>query len=214
MKPWVDIIHENSICLGGHKDHVFACLCHMLYCIETSTRYNLAFFILKRIEKTQNKPKELLPYGMLLTRLFKHVVSVFLELAIDHYISHDRVMHPLALYYKRKRSDHGKKRPRESNASSSSTTLNHPSSSRPLYDTIDENDDESFHSNSSSLSQNVSSSSNVVPRVCQNPPHESHNLNTYLSETINLQTQQRDAHREGLRSIGQALKTMMSGKRK
>ncbi|GKA54803.1 hypothetical protein Tco_0753752 [Tanacetum coccineum] len=117
------------------------------------------------MEKTQNKPKELLPYGKILTRLFKHVVSIFLELAIDHYISHDRVMHPFAPHYERKtRSDHGKKRPRESNASSSSTTLNHPSSSHPLDDTIDENDDESFHSNSSSLSQNVSSSSNVVPR--------------------------------------------------
>nr|GEV51189.1 copia protein [Tanacetum cinerariifolium] len=50
------------------------------------------------------------------------------------------------------RSDHGNKRPHESNASSSSNTLNHPSSSRPLDDTIDVNDDESFHSNSSSPS--------------------------------------------------------------
>nr|GEZ16493.1 hypothetical protein [Tanacetum cinerariifolium] len=124
-------------------------------------------------------------------------------------------MHPLAPHYERKtRSDHGKTRPRESNASFSSTTLNHPSSSRSLDDTIDKNDDESFHSNSSSLSQNVSSSSNVVPRVRQNPPHEIHNLNTYLSETINLQTQQRDDHQEGLRSIGQALKNMMGGKQK
>ncbi|GJV28132.1 hypothetical protein Tco_1384580 [Tanacetum coccineum] len=91
MKPWVDIIRENAICLGGYKDPV-----------------------------------------------------------IDHYVSHDQVIHPLAPYYERKtRSDHGKKRPRESNASSSSTTLNHPSSSRPLDDTIDVNDDESFHSNSS-----------------------------------------------------------------
>nr|GEY80533.1 copia protein [Tanacetum cinerariifolium] len=187
----VDIIRENAICLGGHKDHDSACLCHMLYCIETSTRYNLAFFILKRMEKSRNKPMELLPYGMLLTRLFKHVVSVFPKLAIDHYLSHDRVMHPLAPHYQRKtRSDHGKKRPRELNASSSCTTLNHPSSSRPLNDTIDVNDNKSVHSNSSSPSQNVFSPSNVVPRVRQNPPHESHNLNTYLSETINLQTQQ------------------------
>ncbi|GJS52935.1 hypothetical protein Tco_0626297 [Tanacetum coccineum] len=163
MKPWVDIIRENAICLGGHKDHVFACLCHMLYCIESSTPYNLAFFILKRMEKTRNKPKELLPYGMLLTRLFKHVVSVFLELVIDHYLSHDRVMHPFALYYERKtRSDHGKKRPRESNASSSSTTQKHPSSSLPLDAIVDKNDEESFHSNSSSPSQNISSS---VPYV-------------------------------------------------
>ncbi|GJR06043.1 hypothetical protein Tco_0529027 [Tanacetum coccineum] len=167
------------------------------------------------MEKTRNKLKELLPYGMLLTRLFKHVVSVFPELAIDHYISYDRVMHPLAPHYERKtRSNHGKKRPRESNASSSPTTLNHPSSSRPLDDTIDENDDESFHFNSSSPSQNISSSSNVVSRVRQNPPHKSHNLNTYLSETINLQTQQRDAHLEGLMSIGQVLKNIMGGKQK
>ncbi|GJT91522.1 retrovirus-related pol polyprotein from transposon TNT 1-94 [Tanacetum coccineum] len=134
MKPWVDIIRENAICQGGHKDHT--------------------------------------------------------------------------------RSNHGKKRPRDSNTSSSSTTLNHPSSSRPLDDTIDENDKESFHSNSSSPSQNVYSSSNVGSRVRENPTHESQYLNTYLSKTINLQTQQRDAHREGLRSIGQALKDMMSGKRK
>ncbi|GKC31238.1 hypothetical protein Tco_1038532 [Tanacetum coccineum] len=167
------------------------------------------------MEKTRNKPKELLPYGMLLTRLFKHVVSVFPDLAIDHYLSHDRVMHPLTPHYERKtRSDHGKKRPRESNASSSSTTLNHPSLSHPLDDIVDVNDEESFHSNSSSPSQNVSSSSNIVPRVHQNLPQESHDLNTYLSKTINLQTQQRDAHREALRSIGQALKDMMSGKRK
>ncbi|GJT25770.1 hypothetical protein Tco_0895707 [Tanacetum coccineum] len=71
-------------------------------------------------------------------------------------------MHPFAPHYERKtRSDHGKKRPRDSNASSSSTTLNHPSLSHPLDDTIDENDEESFHSNSSSPSQNVSSSSKV-----------------------------------------------------
>ncbi|GJT83668.1 hypothetical protein Tco_1058010 [Tanacetum coccineum] len=136
---------------GGHKDHVSAYLCHMIYCIETFTRYNLAFFVIKRMEKTRSKPKELLPYRMLLTRLFKHVVSVFPELEIDRYISHDRVMHPLAPHYERKtRSDRGKKRPRESNARSSSTTLNYPSSSHPLDDSIDENNDESFHSNPSS----------------------------------------------------------------
>ncbi|GJS16617.1 hypothetical protein Tco_0411089 [Tanacetum coccineum] len=92
--------------------------------------------------------------------------------------------------------------------------LKNPSSSLPLEAIVDENDDESFHSTSSSLpSQNISSSSNVIPRVIPNPPHESHNLNTYLSETINIQTQQREAHRKGLRSIGQAIKDMMSGKR-
>ncbi|GKE05357.1 hypothetical protein Tco_1397375 [Tanacetum coccineum] len=214
MKPWVDIVHENVICLGGHRDHVSACLCHMLYCIETSTPYNLIFFILKRMEKTRFKPKELLHYGMLLTRLFKHVMYVSPGLAFDHHLSHDRAMHPLAPHYERKtRADQGMKRHRELNASSSSTTQNHPSSSLPLDHMVDENDDESFQSNSSSPSQQVSSSSNVASRVRQNPSHESHDLNPFLSETITLQTQQRDAHRDGLRSIRQALKNMMGGKR-
>ncbi|GKB51747.1 hypothetical protein Tco_0902500 [Tanacetum coccineum] len=154
---------------------------------QTSTPYNLAFFILKRMEKTRFKPMELIPYGMLLTRLFKHVVSVSPELAFDHYRSHDRAMHLLAPHYERKtRADQGMKRPRESNASSSSTTQNHPSSSLLLNYMVDENDDQSFHSHSASPSQQVSSLSNVASRVRQNP---SHDLNTFLSETITLQTQ-------------------------
>ncbi|GJW08725.1 hypothetical protein Tco_1571148 [Tanacetum coccineum] len=95
--------NKKTIVVGGHMDHVSACLCHMLYCIETSTPYNLAFFILKRMEKTRSKPKELLPYGMLLTRLFKHIVSISPELAFDHYLAHDRAMHPLALIISERR---------------------------------------------------------------------------------------------------------------
>nr|GEW57410.1 hypothetical protein [Tanacetum cinerariifolium] len=60
--------NKKTIVVGGHKDHVSAYLCHMLYCIERSTPHNLAFLILKRMEKTRFKPKDLLPYGMLLTR--------------------------------------------------------------------------------------------------------------------------------------------------
>ncbi|GKB25157.1 hypothetical protein Tco_0864558 [Tanacetum coccineum] len=80
---------------------------------------------------------------------------------------------------------------------SSSTTLNHPSSSHPLDDIVNVNDEESFRSNSSSPSQTVSSSSNVVSRFLQNPPYKSQHLNTYLSETIDLQTQHRDDHWKG-----------------
>ncbi|GJU51364.1 retrovirus-related pol polyprotein from transposon TNT 1-94 [Tanacetum coccineum] len=135
--------------IGGHRDHVPACLCHMIYCIETSTNE------WKGLEKN---PKVILPYGMLLTRLFNHVVSNFPELAIDHYILYDRVMHPLAPYYERKKwSDHGTKRCRDSNPSSSSTALNHSSSSHHL----DENDDESSHSSTPSLPQLISSLSTL-----------------------------------------------------
>nr|GEX39088.1 retrovirus-related Pol polyprotein from transposon TNT 1-94 [Tanacetum cinerariifolium] len=105
----------------------------------------------------------------------------------DNYLSFDHVMHPFAPHYERKtRSDHGKKRPRESNASSSFATQNHPSSSLPLDAMIDENNDESSHPNSYSPSKQVSSSSTVISIVRQNPSCESHNLDIFLSETINL----------------------------
>ncbi|GJZ44744.1 hypothetical protein Tco_0592340 [Tanacetum coccineum] len=93
---------------------------------------------------------------------------------------------PLTLKRLSVSSDTLKKRPHDSNASSSSTTLNHPSLSHPLDDIVDVNDEESFRSISSSPSQNISSSSNVVY----------------------------DDHRKGLRSIGKTLKDMMSGRRK
>nr|GEV14362.1 copia protein [Tanacetum cinerariifolium] len=115
---------------------------------------------------------------MLLSRLFKHVVSVSPKLAINNYPSFDLVMHPLAPHCEGKTQvDRGKKRPRESNASSSSSTLNHPPSSHPLDDSIDENDDESFYFNPFSPSHNISSSSNDVSRVHQNPPRESGSKN-------------------------------------
>ncbi|GJR62667.1 hypothetical protein Tco_1504829 [Tanacetum coccineum] len=65
--------NKKTVVVGGHKDHVSACLCHMLYCIEISTLYNLAFFILKRMEKTRFKPKELLPYGTDKSKIKKRV---------------------------------------------------------------------------------------------------------------------------------------------
>ncbi|GJZ48192.1 hypothetical protein Tco_0602024 [Tanacetum coccineum] len=123
------------------------------------------------MEKTRFKPKELYLMVLLLTRLFKHVVSISPELAFDHYLSYDRFMYPLAPHYERKpQADRGKKRPRESNASSSSNTQNPPSSSLQIDDIVEDNDNESSHSNPSSPSQNVSSSSHNVSGLIKTSP--------------------------------------------
>ncbi|GKC53253.1 hypothetical protein Tco_1075998 [Tanacetum coccineum] len=200
---------------GVHHDHVLACLCHMLYCIETSTKYNIAFFILKRMQSIQNTPKAILPYGMLLTRSFTHIVSNFPESSNDRYILCDRVMHPFAPHYERKkRSNHGTKRCRSSNPSSSSNVLHHPSSSHHTNENNDGNDEESFHSNTSSPTQLVNSLSNIIPRVFENPPHEDKTLHSYQTEILNHQSQHRDEHRKGFRSIRNALKNVMRSKKK
>ncbi|GJZ85495.1 pentatricopeptide repeat-containing protein [Tanacetum coccineum] len=107
--------------------------------------------------------------------------------------------------------DHGTKRFRQSNPSSSSNTLDHSSSSHYVDENIDENDKESSHSNTPSPSQLINSLSNVVPRVFENPPHENQTTHTYQTKILNHQNQHRDEHRKGLRSIGRALKNAVRG---
>ncbi|GKE77110.1 hypothetical protein Tco_1543230 [Tanacetum coccineum] len=167
------------------------------------------------MESIRNTPKANLPYEMLLTRLFTHIVSSFPELLNDRYILCDRVMHPLGPYYERKmRSDHGTKRCRSSNPSSSFNVLDQPSSSHNIDENDDRNDEESFHSNTPSPSQLINFLSNVVPRVFENPPHEIQTMHTYQNEILNHKSQHRDEHRKGLRPIGRALKNATRGTKK
>ncbi|GJT06767.1 pentatricopeptide repeat-containing protein [Tanacetum coccineum] len=120
MKPWVDIIWENVFFLGGNRDHVPACLCYMLYCIARSEKFNLAFFIAKRMEFVTKQARLILTYGMLLTRLFKFVMDESPELFNESYVLYDRVMYPLTAQQERKtRKDYDMKRGRHSTSSSS-----------------------------------------------------------------------------------------------
>ncbi|GJX72934.1 hypothetical protein Tco_0311529 [Tanacetum coccineum] len=83
------------LCLSRNQDHIPACLAHMLYCVATSTQYNLAFFVAKRIEFIRSRRGYILPYGMLLTRLFRHVMDEYPRIQSDQYGFIDRVMLPL-----------------------------------------------------------------------------------------------------------------------
>ena len=162
------------------------------------------------MKSVRNLPKAVLPYGMLLTRLFTHIVSIVPELSNDRYILCDHVMHSLAPHYERKtRSDHGTKRSRSSNPSSSSNVIHHSSSSHHVDENVDEIDEESSHSNTPSPSQLVHLITTTTPRFFENPPHEDQTLHSYQTEIINHQRQLRDEQRKGLRSIGKALKDIM-----
>ncbi|GKE37341.1 hypothetical protein Tco_1460746 [Tanacetum coccineum] len=77
MKQWEELIRENVFGLGGHRDHLLACLTHMLYCVVAEEQYNLAYFFVKRIECAKATPTTNLPYGMFLTRLYRHVMETY-----------------------------------------------------------------------------------------------------------------------------------------
>ncbi|GKB05497.1 hypothetical protein Tco_0833692 [Tanacetum coccineum] len=111
MKRWEELIRENVFGLGGHRDHLPASLAHMLYCIVAEEQYNLAYFFVKRIECARATSTANLPYGMFLTRLYRHVMEHYPHLDNGIYNAVDRVMRPLALKQTRKlQSDRGKAR--------------------------------------------------------------------------------------------------------
>ncbi|GJS66482.1 hypothetical protein Tco_0681046 [Tanacetum coccineum] len=122
--------------LGGHRDHLPACLAHMLYCVVAEEQYNLAYFIVKRIQCARYTPTANLPYGMFLTRLYRHVMETYPHLDNGIYDIVDRVMRPLALKQTRRpRSDHGKAR-----HSISSSSSHHQGTSSHQNDDDDDDD--------------------------------------------------------------------------
>ncbi|GJR33271.1 hypothetical protein Tco_1109503 [Tanacetum coccineum] len=97
MKRWEELIRENVFGLGGHRDHLPASLVHMLYCIVAEVQYNLAYFFVKRIECARATSTANLPYGMFLTRLYRHIKQLYPHLDNGIYNVVDHVMRPLAL---------------------------------------------------------------------------------------------------------------------
>ncbi|GJY12583.1 pentatricopeptide repeat-containing protein [Tanacetum coccineum] len=141
LKPLEEIIRDNIFCLGGNRDHVPTYLCYMLYYVVYSEKFNLAYFMAKRMDWVTKQKRLILPYGMLLTHLFKVIMNENCELYNESYVLYDRVMNPLAAQQERNpRKDCGTRRGRHS-TSSSSSAFDQPSSSH-LNDDDDDDDDD------------------------------------------------------------------------
>ncbi|GJX88043.1 hypothetical protein Tco_0340057 [Tanacetum coccineum] len=127
------IRHQEKV-----EDHVPACLCYMLYYVVNSEKFNLAYYMAKRMEWVTKQARYILTYCMLLTRLFKFIFDENPKLQNESYVLYDRVMNPLAVQLERKpRKDHGMRRGRH--FTSSSSTFDQPSSSH-LNDDDDDDD--------------------------------------------------------------------------
>nr|GEX18965.1 copia protein [Tanacetum cinerariifolium] len=139
LKPLEEIIRENSFCMWDNRDHILACLCYMLYCVVHSEKFNLAYYMAKLIEWVTKQKRLILPYGMLLTRLFKFVMNENHDLYNESYVLYDRFMNPITAQQERKtRKDNCMRRGRHS--TSSSFAFDQPSSSH-LNDDDDRNDE-------------------------------------------------------------------------
>ncbi|GJZ90417.1 hypothetical protein Tco_0662344 [Tanacetum coccineum] len=156
---------------GGNRDHVPACLCYMLYCVVHSEKFNLAYFMAKRMEWVTRQKRLILPYGMLLTRLFKVIMNENPELNNESYVLYDDVHEiPLAAQQERKpRKDRGTRRGRHS--TSSSSAFDQPSSSHLNDDDDDGNGEGTSRASTPSPIRYVNSLTNQVLQFFQNPPN-------------------------------------------
>ncbi|GJZ27011.1 hypothetical protein Tco_0571264 [Tanacetum coccineum] len=126
---------------------------------EEIEKFNLAYFMEKRMEWVTKQARLILPYGMLLTRLFDFIISEYPELKNESYVLYDRVMTPLAAQLERKpRRDRGTRRGRQS--TSSSSAFDQPSSSHLNDDDDDGNDEGTSRASTPSAIRYVNSLTN------------------------------------------------------
>ncbi|GJX43713.1 hypothetical protein Tco_0260389 [Tanacetum coccineum] len=95
FKKWETILRENSMSLLGNKDHPNVCMAYMLYCLTIQKPFNLAYYIAERMESVTRSDMMVLPYGMLLTRLYRHVHTTHPYVISDIHHLVDHVMIPL-----------------------------------------------------------------------------------------------------------------------
>ncbi|GJS07798.1 hypothetical protein Tco_0364594 [Tanacetum coccineum] len=164
LKPSEETIRENVSCLGGNRDHVPACLYYMLYYVANSEKYNLAYYMAKRMEWVTKQSRLILPYGMLLTRLFKYIMNENPELSNFFYVLYDRVINHITAQQARKtRKDCCTRRGRHS--TSSSSAFDQLSSSHFNDDDDDGNNEGTSRASTPSPIRYVNSLTNYVPQV-------------------------------------------------
>ncbi|GJT39938.1 hypothetical protein Tco_0939803 [Tanacetum coccineum] len=95
FKKWETILSENAVSLSGNKVHPNVCITYMLYCLTIQKPFNLAYYISKRMESVTRSDVMVLPYGMLLTRLYRHVHTTHPFAISDIHYLVDHVMIPL-----------------------------------------------------------------------------------------------------------------------
>nr|GEY75292.1 ribosomal protein L7Ae/L30e/S12e/Gadd45 [Tanacetum cinerariifolium] len=197
--------------LGGHRDHLPDCLAHILYCILAEQQYNIAYFFVKRIESARETPKAHLPYGMFLTRLFRHVIEHHPHLDNGIYNVVERVMRPLALRQtQRPQSDRGKAR---HSVSLTSAHHNRGSSSHQEYD---DGDDGASRASTPSATTYLNSLRPLDYQQYDIPTSSEQNDDLLFERQTNLLNQTQEIYKElrgGFKSVGKALRGVF-GKKK
>nr|GEW10323.1 hypothetical protein [Tanacetum cinerariifolium] len=82
-RPCELVIRENVYSAIGNRDHTQAIIALMLYCLENGQPFNIAYFIIRRMYYFRDRRDKVLPYGMILTRLFKNLKANMVDHPFD-----------------------------------------------------------------------------------------------------------------------------------
>nr|GEX25906.1 ribosomal protein L7Ae/L30e/S12e/Gadd45 [Tanacetum cinerariifolium] len=82
------VIRENFYSAIGNRDHTQLVIALMLYCLENGQPFNLAYFIIRRMYFFMDRRDKVLPYGMILTRLFKNLKENMVQDSFDERYKH------------------------------------------------------------------------------------------------------------------------------
>nr|GEW86271.1 hypothetical protein [Tanacetum cinerariifolium] len=89
--------HENFFCSIDKRNKVKGCTAYMLYYLTIRRKFNFTSMIIYRIKEVIKKHKGPMPFAMLLTRLYNHILAINPQaiVPISRFTFHEHVMNPL-----------------------------------------------------------------------------------------------------------------------
>ncbi|GJS52032.1 hypothetical protein Tco_0625394 [Tanacetum coccineum] len=144
LKGWELFFKENFFCSIDKRNKVKACTAYMLYYLTIGRKFNFTSMIIYRIEEVIKKRKGPIPFAMILTRLYNHILATNPQsiVPIARFTIHEHVMDPLDIS-RNPSTEKGKKiasSPAISSSSSSSNDNEAPSFLE-FYDELSDSED-------------------------------------------------------------------------
>ncbi|GJX57244.1 hypothetical protein Tco_0287141 [Tanacetum coccineum] len=144
LKGWELFFRENFLCSLGKKNKVNACNAYMFYYFTINRKLNFTSMLINRIEEVKNKQDGPMPFAMLLTRLYNHILQINPQaiVLLVRFILHEHVIDPLDIL-RNPSKEKGKKTASPSIISSlsSSSDDNEAPSFLKFYDELSDSED-------------------------------------------------------------------------
>nr|GEU39542.1 hypothetical protein [Tanacetum cinerariifolium] len=97
LRGWELFFRDNFFCSFGKKNKVNACTACMLYYLTIRRKFNFTSMIIYQMEEVINKRDGPIPFAMLLTRLYNHILQTNPQTIVPtaRFTFHECVINPL-----------------------------------------------------------------------------------------------------------------------